>query len=168
MAVLLNPQGTLRFELLLADKETVPSVPGMASALGQGRLLARAGIEHLDAKDGTFWPLIRLTPYWLRLEECEELVGALERLIRGEIQGTAFRSAVTDELGLQIGASPEGTLSVEVGIDLHRYLARYSGKQTTPGTELALFRFGTDRQQLVSFAAELKTELRELEQRGQP
>ncbi len=168
MALLPNAQGTLRLELLLADKETVPASGEFASALGRGRLLARAAVEHLDSKDGAFWPFIRLTPYWLRLEECEELVGSLERVVRGEIQGVSFRSAVTEELGLQIGVSPEGTLSVEVGIDLHRYLARYSGKQTTPGTELALFRFETGRPQLVNFAAELRTELRELQQRGQP
>jgi hypothetical protein len=170
MAALSNPSKSLRLRITLADQETLSSRAAQHPAARVARkLVAQAAIEHFDRKDATWWPFVRLVVYRLTVGEARELVEAVERLIRGESQGFSFRSQVSTELGLQLGRGEQAErFVVEAGVDLQGLLGRLSGARSGEGEDLALFRFGTTMAELVSFASELKTELRELSERDAP
>lgn len=169
MATLPNPAKNLRFRLTLADQETLAPAPS-SEALQERKLVAQAAVEHFDRSDLTWWPFVRLVVYRLAAREAEELAEAARRLIRGESAGFSFRSKVSAELGLQVGRieGQEDRFVVEVGVDLQGLLGRLSGARSSEGEDLALFRFAISRADLVSFASELQTELRELSTRGGP
>ncbi len=172
MAALSNPTQSLRLRLTLADQETLSSSALQLPAVRVARkLVAQAAIEHFDKADATWWPFVRLVVYRLTVGEAQELVAAVERLIRAESRGFAFRSQVSTELGLQLGRGEQeqaDSFVVEAGVDLQGLLGRLSGARRGEGEDLALFRFGTTLAELVSFASELKEELRELWERDGP
>ncbi|MHB1847168.1 MAG: hypothetical protein ACYCWW_20275 [Deltaproteobacteria bacterium] len=188
MASLSNSKGSLRFSLELAALESGPvlgrtqaaselagSCEAPAPRLGlpivseapPPRLLAATSMDFHDQKDGEFWPFVRYAVLWLGPSDPEELCAGLERLLRDEIPGFAFRSAEHGTLGLQVGKlsgtdAASTVYAVEVGIDLAGVLDEAGGAGNPPGESLALFRFQTGRSQLVAFARALSDELSQL------
>lgn len=164
MAYLHNATRSLRLQWTLADREL--HRPG--AKRGPERVLARVSVDHLDSKDSEYWPFVRLPSYWLSLDEAKEFVESLERVIRDEVPGFAFRSQIGTELGVQVGKTEAGPYAVELGLDLARYLATYAGTKEADGEALSLFRFLVPLPELVSFASTMRTELSELLEREQP
>jgi hypothetical protein len=167
MAELPNDAGTLRLRIELWDREApvrgplpVEGTDGRAPA---GRLLARAGVEALDRRDGEWWPLVQLPPILLAPGAVGALVAALQDVLQGTAPGAAWASGEDAALGLQVGAGGEGgALLVEAGVDLSLPLAELSGAPRRPGAELALFRWTAARGGAVAFADGLRRELEAL------
>jgi hypothetical protein len=165
MAELPNDAGTLRLRIELWDREAPVRGPLVAEGTDgrtpSGRLLARAGVEVLDRRDGEWWPLLRLPPILLAPGAVQALVGALQDVLQGTSPGAAWQAGEEAPLGLQVGA-PEGgeagALLVEVGLDLSLHLADVSASPRRPGAELALFRWTASRSGAVAFAAGLRRE----------
>lgn len=151
MAVLHNEARTLRLSLLLADRAT----------FGPSRVLASAGVECFDRRDGEFWPLVRLPVVYFGPADLPAVVESIRTLCAHESPGFGLRSEGDGDLALQLSRQ-EGALTVEAGFDLARVLAETAGRPGVPGSELALFRFQTATAELVQFADQLRRELEEL------
>ncbi len=160
MAELRNDSGALRFAVELVGREAPPDTG--ASAGGQpgasGRILATAGLEYLDRRDGEWWPLVRLPVLYFPPAAVEGLIAQLAEVLRGTSAGFAWRPAEGAPAGLQIGAAPGGAVA-EVGLDLGAFLAEFAGAPSRPDTELALFRFRCAQADLVRFSDALGREL---------
>jgi hypothetical protein len=160
MATLNNERQSVRFRLSVVDRERLPGVTGDApSAAAEGLVLGDLALEHFDRRDKAFWPFLHLAVFRMTSGDAETLVASLERLLRGEAKGFAFRSSVSEDLGLQLGQALENRYQVEVGVDLKAFLAETAGALGAAGESLALFRFSTNQAELVCFARELKSEL---------
>jgi len=158
MADLVNDGGSLRFVLALAAREGgAPAALGPAAA---GRLLAGAGIEYLDHRDGEWWPILRLSALYATAEGVQRLAADLRRLLAGAAPGLTWRADEEGGVGLQAGADELGAV-VEIGLDVGRFLADVGGAPHGGG-ELALFRFRARQDALVRFAGALEAELAEL------
>ncbi|HEX9289080.1 MAG TPA: hypothetical protein VF904_06115 [Anaeromyxobacteraceae bacterium] len=155
MAELRNDSGALRLGLELVAQEGEPA--GAAA----GRLLATAGLEYHDRRDGEWWPLVRLPPLHLPAPAVERLVADLTSLLAGASQGFAWRAEDDAAIALQLGAVPDGAV-VEVGVDLGAFLADTAGVPRRPEAELALFRFRAAQPELVRFSDALGRELEAL------
>jgi hypothetical protein len=168
MAELPNDAGTLRLRIELWDREA--PVRGPLPAEGpdgrppSGRLLARAGVEVLDRRDGEWWPLLQLPPILLAPGAVRALVAALQDVLQGAAPGSAWQAGEDAPIGLQLGAQggDAGALLVEVGLDLSLHLAEVSASPRRPGAELALFRWTASRSGAVAFADGLRREVEAL------
>ncbi len=190
MACLASDRGSLRLSLELAARESgAPAARGaegcelpapasakiglpIVGAKGLGadelpRVLCAVSMDFHDRRDGEFWPFVRYAVLWLGPNDPQELVLGLERLLRDELPGFAFRCAGLGALGLQVGrlsGERVGTTryAVEVGLDLAGVLDEAAGAGHPPGETLSLFRFQTGRGELVAFARGLADELAEI------
>jgi hypothetical protein len=154
MAELRNDSGALRLGLELVAAEGPESPGGPAGA----RLLASAGLEYLDRRDGEWWPIVRLPVLHLPAEAVDRLARDLAALVAGASAGFAWRAEEASAVGLQLGAVPGGAI-VEVGIDLGAFLAETAGVPRRAEAELALFRFRAAQPALVVFSDALGREL---------
>ena len=157
MAELRNDRGALRCALTLAGRVS-PAPGGGGAGEGPLELLASAGIEYLDARDGEWWPLVRLPPLRVAAAQIDELLAGTAALLRGQDEGFAWRTAEEGPLAVQLGAAQGGAV-VEIGIDLSGFLAEAAGMGGAPGGELALFRFRAAQAELVRFSDALGREL---------
>jgi hypothetical protein len=155
MAELRNDSGALRFGLALAARAQGTGLPEPGAGAS---LLAAAGLEYLDRRDGDWWPLARLPVLYLPADAVEGLKGQLLAFLAGATPGFAWRPGEGAALGLQLGAVPGGAV-VEVGLDLGGFLAESAGVAPRTGGELALFRFRSEQPALVLFADQLGQEL---------
>lgn len=162
MAELRNDSGALRFAVELVSREGPPEVLPRAEGAGQGSILATAGLEYLDRRDGEWWPLVRLPVLHLPAQAVRQLASQLSQFLRGGSPGFAWRSGDDAAAGLQFGASPGGAV-VEVGLDLGAFLSESAGVPQRPDAELALFRFPATQAELVRFSDALSRELEALE-----
>jgi len=147
MADLANDSGAIRLRLDPVQREA------------GGRILASAAIEYRDARDGEWWPVVRLPVVHLPSGSDRTLFAALQDLLRGTAPGFAWQSG-DGALGLQVGI-PEGQgqlLLAEVGIDLALFLAESAGAPRREGAEAALFRWPVTRGAAVAFADALRRE----------
>jgi hypothetical protein len=162
MAELRNDSGALRFTVELVSRENPPrSLPGPGAAGGDASILATAGLEYLDRRDGEWWPFVRLPVLHLPLPAVEGLASQLAELLRGATSGFAWRPADDAPAGLQVGAAPGGAVA-EVGFDLGAFLEESAGVPRRPDAELALFRFRCAQADLVRFSDALTRELEAL------
>ena len=100
MAELQNDSGALRFALTLVAREA-PSTGGPPGEEGPpGRLLAAAGLEYLDRRDGEWWPLLRLPPLHLPGAAVEGLLANLEATVAGGA-GFAWRPGAEAAFAVQ-------------------------------------------------------------------
>jgi hypothetical protein len=155
MADLANDSGVIRLRVDPVTRED------------GGRLLASAAMEYRDARDGEWWPIVRLPVVHLVPGGAESLVGALQDLMQGVIPGFAWQSG-DGALGVQIGV-PEGQgelLVAEVGMDLALFLAESAGVPRRDGAEAALFRWPVTRGAAVAFADSLRRESEALRSDG--
>jgi hypothetical protein len=155
MADLANDSGVIRLRVDPVTREE------------GGRLLASAALEYRDARDGEWWPIVRLPVVHLVPGGAESLVAALQDLMQGVIPGFAWQSG-DGALGLQIGV-PEGQgelLVAEVGMDLALFLAESAGVPRREGAEAALFRWPVTRGDAVAFADALRRESEALRSDG--
>jgi hypothetical protein len=152
MAELANDSGALRFALAVVALAAPTDVGG-------AHVLATAGLEHLDRRDGEWWPLVRLPPLRLPVAALDALQAHLADLLRGG-EGFAWRPGEGAAVALQVGAAPGGAV-VEVGLDLGALLADVAGAPHRPDAELALFRFQVRQAELVRFSDVLARELAE-------
>jgi hypothetical protein len=155
MADLANDSGVIRLRVDPVTREE------------GGRLLASAALEYRDARDGEWWPIVRLPVVHLVPGGAESLVGALQDLMQGVIPGFAWQSG-DGALGVQIGV-PEGQgelLVAEVGMDLALFLAESAGVPRRDGAEAALFRWPVTRGAAVAFADSLRRESEALRSDG--
>jgi hypothetical protein len=155
MADLANDSGVIRLRVDPVTREE------------GGRLLASAALEYRDARDGEWWPIVRLPVVHLVLGGAESLVAALQDLMQGVIPGFAWQSG-DGALGVQIGV-PEGQgelLVAEVGMDLALFLAESAGVPRREGAEAALFRWPVTRGAAVAFADSLRRESEALQSDG--
>ncbi|MGA8891881.1 MAG: hypothetical protein WB493_09950 [Anaeromyxobacteraceae bacterium] len=147
MADLANDSGAIRLRLDPVQREA------------GGRILASASIEYRDARDGEWWPVVRLPVVHLPAGSERTLHAALQDLLQGTAPGFAWQSG-DGALGLQIGI-PEGQgqlLLAEVGMDLALFLAESAGAPRREGAEAALFRWPVTRAAAVAFADALRRE----------
>jgi hypothetical protein len=147
MADLANDSGAIRLRLDPVQRET------------GGRILASAAIEYRDARDGDWWPIVRLPVVHLPPGSDRTLFAALQELLQGSVPGFAWQSG-DGALGLQVGI-PEGQgqlLLAEVGLDLALFLAESAGAPRREGAEAALFRWPVTRGAAVAFADALRRE----------
>jgi hypothetical protein len=147
MADLANDSGVIRLRVDPISREA------------GGRVLATVALEYRDARDGEWWPLVRLPVVHLAPGGAESLVGALQDLMQGIIPGFAWQSG-DGALGVQMGV-PEGQgelLVAEVGMDLALFLAESAGAPRREGAEAALFRWPVTRGAAVAFADALRRE----------
>ena len=155
MADLANDSGVIRLRVDPVTREE------------GGRVLASAALEYRDARDGEWWPIVRLPVVHLVPGGAESLVSALQDLMQGVIPGFAWQSG-DGALGLQIGV-PEGQgelLVAEVGMDLALFLAESAGVPRREGAEAALFRWPVTRGAAVAFADALRRESEALRSNG--
>ena len=155
MADLANDSGVIRLRVDPVTREE------------GGRVLASAALEYRDARDGEWWPIVRLPVVHLVPGGAESLVAALQDLMQGVIPGFAWQSG-DGALGLQIGV-PEGQgelLVAEVGMDLALFLAESAGAPRREGAEAALFRWPVTRGAAVAFADALRRESEALRSDG--
>ncbi len=124
-----------------------------------GRVLASVAVEYRDARDGQFWPLVRLPVMHLAPGSVETLVEAMQELLRGAVPGFAWQSG-DGALGLQVGvAEGQGALLLaEVGLDLALFLAESAGTPRREGAEAALLRWPVTRAAAVAFADAIRRE----------
>ncbi len=158
MSELANDSGSLRFALEIAGRAPAPPAP---PGEPPGRLLATAGLQYHDRRDGEWWPLVRLPVVYVERASLQELLRALRELLQGSAPGFAWRPGDDAMVGLQLGATPGGAV-VEVGLDLGAFLAEAAGAPRRPEAELALFRFRAAQRDLVRFSEELALELEAL------
>jgi hypothetical protein len=163
VALLPNDTGVLRLNLDLVGRETGPRAPGAgaeAPPAAPTRVLASVTLESRDARDGEWWPLVRLPVVYVAAGGVQELVAGLLEVLQGAVPGIAWSSGDDGALGLQLGAPEGGTglLLAEVGIDLGLFLAESAGTPRRAGAELALFRWPVRRADAVSFADALRRE----------
>jgi len=158
MAELRNDRGALRCALTLAGRASPSGPPVGGAGAPLELLLASAAVEYLDARDGEWWPLVRLPPLRVAAAQVDELLAGTAALLRGEGDGFAWRAGEDAPLALQLGAAPGGAV-VEVGLDLSGFLADAAGGGGAPGGELALFRFRAAQADLVRFSGALAGEL---------
>ncbi|HUB06005.1 MAG TPA: hypothetical protein VMB50_03345 [Myxococcales bacterium] len=173
MATLGNLRNSLRFSLELAALESGvappregsprPGLSIVGAPASVPRLLASVSMDFFDKKDREFWPFVRQAVLWLGPGDADDLVGGLEKLLRDELAGFAFRSG-SGELGLQLGkvqaeTAAATTYAVEIGLDLATVLDEAAGTGHEAGDALSLFRFATGRPQLVAFGQALRDEL---------
>jgi hypothetical protein len=147
MADLANDSGVIRLRVDPVTRES------------GGRVLASAAVEYRDARDGEWWPIVRLPVLHLAAGGAESLLGALRDLMQGVIPGFSWQSG-DGALGLQLGV-PEGQgdlLLAEVGLDLALFLAESAGAPRREGAEAALFRWPVTRGAAVAFADALRRE----------
>ncbi|MCX5730142.1 MAG: hypothetical protein NTY18_02060 [Deltaproteobacteria bacterium] len=147
MADLANDSGVIRLRVDPVSRED------------GGRVLASAALEYRDARDGEWWPIVRLPVVHLVPGGAESLVAAFQDLMQGVVPGFAWQSG-DGSLGLQIGV-PEGQgelLVAEVGMDLALFLAESAGAPRREGAEAALFRWPVTRGAAVAFADALRRE----------
>ena len=147
MADLANDSGVIRLRVDPVTREE------------GGRVLASAALEYRDARDGEWWPIVRLPVVHLVPGGAESLVAALQDLMQGVIPGFAWQSG-DGALGLQVGV-PDGQgelLVAEVGMDLALFLAESAGAPRREGAEAALFRWPVTRGAAVAFADALRRE----------
>jgi hypothetical protein len=132
-----------------------------------GRILASAAIEYRDARDGEWWPLVRLPVLHLHPGAADSLVAGMRDLLQGTVPGFAWQAG-DGSLGLQVGvAEGQGTLLLaEVGVDLGLFLAESAGTPRREGAEAALFRWPVTRAAGVAFADALRGEAGGLEHDG--
>ena len=151
MADLVSDSGAIRLRLDPVQREA------------GGRILASASLEYRDARDGDWWPLVRLPVVHLAPGAVEALVEGFQELLRGAVPGFAWQGG-DGALGLQAGvAEGQGELLLlEVGLDLALFLAESSGTPRREGAEAALFRWPLTRAGAVAFAGALRTEAGEL------
>lgn len=157
MAELRNDRGALRCALTLAGRASPAGPPGGSAAGPTLELLATAAVEYHDARDGEWWPLVRLPPLRVTAAQIDELLAATAALLRGEGEGFAWHAGAEAPLAVQLGATAGGAV-VEIGLDLSGFLAEAAGGGG-PGGELALFRFRTAQADLVRFSDALASEL---------
>jgi hypothetical protein len=169
MADLANDAGALRLRIDLVGREAPGREPGPGGPEGGkapvGRLLASAGVEYLDRRDGEWWPLLRLPPLHVAPEAVGALAGGLQDLLQGAAPGFAWQSGEDAALGVQMGGAGEGpgdALLVEVGMDVSLFLAEVARVPSRRGAELALFRWVATRAGAVAFAAALRSDLEAL------
>ncbi len=162
MANLYNDRKSLLVRLRLVDRERARRAGAADGPPQHGRVLAQAGVEHFDRKDGAWWPLLRVPALWLEPPAPGSLLEELERLVRGESTGFAWRAS-SDAIALQLGRHEDGRLLVELGADLSGFLIEQTGAGAPTGESLALFRLVSTQAALVAFAGELRDELRELD-----
>jgi hypothetical protein len=164
MADLANDAGTLRLRLALVDRETPVRGPlpveGGDGRASSGRLLGTAGVELLDRRDGEWWPVLRIAALYLAPAAVQALVGGLQDVLQGNAPGFAWQEGDPPALGVQVGAveGAEGSILVEVGLDLSVVLADLAEVARRPGAELALFRWTATRAGVVAFAGALRAE----------
>jgi hypothetical protein len=147
MADLANDSGVIRLRVEPVTREA------------GGRILASVALEYRDARDGEWWPLVRLPVVHLSPGGTDALVSALQDLLQGVVPGFAWQSG-DGALGVQIGV-PDGQgdlLVVEVGMDLALFLAESAGVPRREGAEAALFRWPVTRGAAVAFADALRRE----------
>lgn len=147
MADLANDSGVIRLRVDPISREA------------GGRVLVTAALEYRDARDGEWWPIVRLPVVHLLPGGAGSLVAALQDLMQGVIPGFAWQSG-DGALGLQVGV-PEGQgelLVAEVGMDLALFLAESAGAPRREGAEAALFRWPVTRGGAVAFADALRRE----------
>jgi hypothetical protein len=155
MADLVNDSGVIRLHVEAVTREA------------GGRVLASAALEYRDARDGEWWPLVRLPVLHLAPGAAEALVAAFRELMQGVAPGFAWQSG-DGALGLQVGI-PEGQgdlLVAEVGMDLALFLAESAGAPRREGAEAALFRWPVTRAAAVAFADSLRAEAESLHRDG--
>ncbi|HQR30291.1 MAG TPA: hypothetical protein PLL32_07765 [Anaeromyxobacteraceae bacterium] len=147
MADLVNDSGVIRLHLDPVAREA------------GGRILASAALEYRDARDGEWWPLVRLPVVHLLPGSAGVLVASLQEVLQGAAPGFAWQSG-DGSLGLQVGvAEGQGELLLaEVGMDLALFLAESAGAPRREGAEAALFRWPVTRAGAVAFAAALREE----------
>lgn len=162
MAELRNDSGALRFAVELVTAEASPQAPPGAAG-GEPFVLATAGLEYLDRRDGEWWPFLRLPVLHLPVRAVERLSADLAELLRGASAGFAWRPGDDALAGLQLGAAPGGAVA-EVGLDLGAFLAEFAGAPRRADTELALFRFRCAQADLVRFSDALARELEAIRQ----
>jgi len=147
MADLANDSGAIRLHVEPVTREA------------GGRILASVALEYRDARDGDWWPLVRLPVVHLSPGGADALVAALQDLLQGVVPGFAWQSG-DGALGVQIGV-PDGQgdlLVAEVGMDLALFLAESAGVPRREGAEAALFRWPVTRGAAVAFADALRRE----------
>ncbi len=162
MAELRNDSGALRLAIELVGQASAR--PGLAPGAvdpADRLLLASAGIEYLDRRDGEWWPLVRLPALHVPLRKAEGLLSGVADLLRGTSTGFAWRLEDDAAVAIQLGAAPGGAV-VEVGIDLGVFLAEAAGAPRRPEAELALFRFRSAQVDLVRFSGALARDLEAL------
>jgi hypothetical protein len=155
MADLANDSGVIRLRVDPISREA------------GGRVLVTAALEYRDARDGEWWPIVRLPVVHLLPGGDESLVAALQDLMQGVIPGFAWQSG-DGALGLQVGV-PDGQgelLVAEVGMDLALFLAESAGAPRREGAEAALFRWPVTRRAAVDFADVLRRESEALRSDG--
>jgi hypothetical protein len=147
MADLANDSGAIRLRLDPVTRES------------GGRILASAAIEYRDARDGEWWPLVRLPVVHLLPGSSGALVASMQELLQGVAPGFAWQAG-DGSLGIQVGvAEGQGTLLLaEVGMDLALFLAESAGVPRREGAEAALFRWPVTRAGAVAFADALRRE----------
>ncbi len=163
MAELRNDSGALRFAVDLVAREASAEILPAAetSHPGHGSILASAGLEYLDRRDGEWWPLVRIPVLHIPAHAAERLASQVADFLRGGVTGFAWRPGDDAAAGLQVGAAPGGAV-VEVGLDLGAFLAESAGVPRRLDAELALFRFRATQGDLVRFSDALVRELEAL------
>ncbi|HET7753219.1 MAG TPA: hypothetical protein VFK85_04850 [Anaeromyxobacteraceae bacterium] len=145
---------------LLSDSGAMRLLLDLVTRDEGGRVVATAAVEWLDRRDGEWWPFVRLPVVHLQAGAAEALVGGLRDMLQGVAPGFSWAAAENGSVALQVGDAESGAPVVEVGIDLGAFLAESAGVPPRPGNELALFRFGGTRAELVRFAGEIEAQVR--------
>jgi hypothetical protein len=153
MAVIHNPNRTLRFSFDLVDLSTKDQA-----------FIATAAVEFFDKRDQDFWPMLRLPVVRMSIEDGAALVNAIRDVCSQSRPGFSFRTGVTEEL--QLNVLRDGpTAAIEIGMDLSAYLKETTGISSPAGRELALFRFDAGLTELVVFGDALASKQSELKGR---
>jgi hypothetical protein len=156
MAVLLNQTSNLRLriELLrrLSDGTTRPASLEMRVAVDR--------YQHRPDREHAFVPLLDVPGATLLDMDLIQFLQSLEELLDGRAQDAALEASVDPAIGLRLQGGPEAFL-VEVGIDLLNVLERVGGLAGDRGTDLALYRFQTNKRAALAFCAGLIEEFGE-------
>lgn len=142
MTVIANPTGSLRVDLLLAEREKT-------------RLLARLLVERFDRADGEWWPLLAPPAFWFDEVRTAPLLQAL-RAPEGRTLPLCD--------GIAIGALPDapGFVTLELGVDLGPLLEQDAKTVEPPRGAVSMFRFRFERGAFERFVDGIESEWREL------
>lgn len=147
MAVLLNQTSNLRARIDLVRRLSDGS-------RSPASLEMRVSIDRYRHDGHTFVPLLEVARATLLDMDLIQFLQALEALLEGKAEQAALEASVDPAVGIRFGGGPEAFL-VELGVDLLNVLEPLGGESGERGTDLALYRFVSNKRAAASFCAAL-------------